>query len=796
MPRNPTSPPGTHHPRPAARLKDRATALLPARRALPIWPHADAIREALARADVLVLAGETGSGKSTQVPQFLLAAPWCAARTVPSRRPDGARRAVAVGGGIAVTEPRRVAAVTLARRVAEETGTPLGTASPASTVGYAVRFDRATGPSTRVTFLTEGMLLQEMLADPALRKYSVVVVDEVHERGISVDLILGFLRKMLVEGGGEGRGGVPLKVVVMSATADVEGLRRYFEEGYAEAVQVDGGNKTEKQSDIEANHSDEGSEWSGIHSDEEAPSTSNGPETHQIGLQNGTRRHDTNEEADRNGSFSSNGTLSSERASSHSGARVSTLQIEGRQYPVKIIHSPDPVPDFVDAALHTIFRLHAAQPLPGDILVFLTGQETVESLLALVTEHAANLPPSLPKLLALPLFAALPPAQQQLVFSPAPTPRTRKVVLATNLAETAVTVPGVRHVIDGGKHKLRVFRPALGLDALLVRPIARAAAAQRAGRAGREAPGSCHRLYTAAAHVALPERDQPAILRGDLARAVLDLKARGVADVLAFPFPDAPPRAALAAALAQLLRLGALDPAHGAITPVGRALAALPLPAPLGRTLVAAAEPERDCLAETLDVVAALSGEQIFPAAASEDARERDAEARRGLLRREGDHLTLLAALRGFAAETGDRKDWARKHGCSHRALRAALDVRRQLRGMVSAKGAFAEGTDFEDVDDGRAVNAEKGEAVLKAVLAGFVGNTARLCPDGAYRMVGGGGQRSQGQTVAIHPSSVLFGRKVEAIVFGEWVFTNRSYARAVSAVRADWIAEALGAAE
>ena len=204
-------------------LRDKAKSLESSRKNLPIWSHVGGIREALVGKDVMILVGETGSGKSTQVPQMVVDEPWCKPQsvTVPkdisnpaepaTGSPDSTPQTVRVGGCIAITEPRRVAATTLARRVAEEMGTPLGTSSPKSTVGYSVRFDQSAGPNTRIKFLTEGTLLQEMLRDPWLRAYSAVVVDEVHERGANVDLLLGFLRNMVV-GKNEGRGGVPLKV--------------------------------------------------------------------------------------------------------------------------------------------------------------------------------------------------------------------------------------------------------------------------------------------------------------------------------------------------------------------------------------------------------------------------------------------------------------------------------------------------------------------------------------------------------------------------------------------------------
>jgi len=303
-------------------LRTKRDKLLDFRCQLPIWPKADFIRNQLKNRDVLILVGETGSGKSTQVPQFLLDESWCR-------------------GGVAITQPRRVAAISLARRVAEEMGSPLGSASPASKVGYSVRFDKSTSPSTKVLYLTEGMLLQEMLRDPALKAFSTVIVDEVHERSVNVDLLLGFLRNLLTHTS-ELRKGKPLKVIVMSATADVAALVNFFEAGFGESSQTD--------ADISSS------------------------------------------QAQNNGARTTNG----DSDISESG-RVGVCHIEGRLFPVKVTYLPEPTQDFVEAALKCIFQIHYKEPLPGDILVFLTGQDTVESLERLVNDYAESLGPEVPK---------------------------------------------------------------------------------------------------------------------------------------------------------------------------------------------------------------------------------------------------------------------------------------------------------------------------------------------------------------------------------------------------------------
>jgi ATP-dependent RNA helicase DHR2 len=325
-----------------ASLADKRKELLTVRKKLPIWPHAEKIRQSLrGEQDVMLLVGETGSGKSTQVPQFLLTEPWCT-------------------GCIAVTQPRRVAAISLARRVAEEMGTPLGSSSPASKVGYSVRFDNSVSPNTRVKFLTEGMLLQELLRDPALRQYSAVIVDEVHERSVNVDLILGFLRN-LVRGDKSGRNGQALKVAVMSATADVQKLYDFFEAGRVPSLPT-----SVPEAEQDDNASD--ASWRGVAEDEDSERVVN------------------------NGAVKKNGSHAVKPLD-----KTSICFIEGRQYPVQITYLPEPSPDFVESALKAVFQLHMKEPLPGDILVFLTGQDTVESLDKLINEYAETLDPSIPK---------------------------------------------------------------------------------------------------------------------------------------------------------------------------------------------------------------------------------------------------------------------------------------------------------------------------------------------------------------------------------------------------------------
>ncbi|ETN39570.1 uncharacterized protein HMPREF1541_05796 [Cyphellophora europaea CBS 101466] len=773
-------------------LKQQAATLLATRKQLPIWSHASSIRAALSANDVLLLVGETGSGKSTQVPQFLVEERWCRRRRVQLPGGGVGKEEEEVGGCIAITQPRRVAAVSLAKRVAEEMGTTVG--GKAGEVGYEVRFERRVGERVRVKFLTEGMLLMEMLRDPALKRYSCVVVDEVHERGVGVDLCLGFLRQ-LVRGEGEavkGRGGAPLKVVVMSATADMEGLERFFDGN------VNKKDEKEKQQDV-----------------------SNGSVDGVKGQQNETW----------------NGLSDDESSATHIATKVTSLRIPGRLHPVTVNYLPQPTPDIISAALDRITHIHTHSPLPGDVLVFLPGQETIESLLSLLTTYASTLEknakenpkaPAIPALLLLPLYAALPPHQQQLVFLPTPK-FTRKIILSTNIAETSLTVPGVRHVIDSGLSKQRLFRPSLNIDSLLTTPISRSSAAQRAGRAGRDAPGTAWRLYTEKNYYELKQDTEPEVLRCDLSQLVLTLKAHGVKSLREWKMLSKPPKRGLERAFVGLLGIGALDEGAGNVTGVGKQMSLLPLPGNLARVLLASVR--WGCVDQIVDIVASLSVENIFVnihegrgrgsgnGEESEDEGPSDPRLvlRSKLYRREGDHLTLLAAVQAYVEENSDRKRWCSERGISHRAMQGALDVRKQLSGILARqRDTSGSSKNGSNPPDGKATIVstpavevtDLNTRILKCLLTGLHPNVARLASPAANATTKTNKKQPESmagppsyltiatnQPVSIHPSSVLFGRRVEAVMSSEFVFTTKSYARCVSAVELGWVREAQEAA-
>ncbi|KAI8584118.1 hypothetical protein K450DRAFT_218231 [Umbelopsis ramanniana AG] len=636
-------------------LQRRKQELFEFRKNLPVFTARDQIIKGVQENETVVIVGETGSGKTTQIPQFLLE---CGIGS-PGR------------GAIAVTQPRRVAATSLAKRVAEEVGTTLG-----YRVGYTVRFDDTSSQHTMIKYLTDGMLLRELLSDKLLLRYSVVMLDEAHERTLRTDMLFGMVkeiqqtRKEMVQRGEKNV--CELKIVVMSATLDAEKFSEYF-----------------------------------------------------------------------------------------NGARI--MYVSGRLFPVKVYNTIEPQSDYLDAALVTIFQIHMRRP-KGDILVFLTGQEEIETLTALLTEYAGQLPSNVQALLPCPLFAALPPAQQQKVFEPAPH-NTRKVVLATNIAETSITISGIRYVIDCGVAKVRGFNAKIGVESLLVHPISKSSARQRMGRAGREAAGFCYRLYTEPSFGSLEENTIPEIKRCNLAAAVLNLKAAGVNDVLHFDYMDRPSRTSLSRALEQLYSLSAIDD-KGTLTQEGNQMAEFPLDPVFSKVLIQSQQYE--CTSEVISIISLLSVDSVF--FTPPDKRDNVAEAKKRFVHPDGDHLTLLNVLKSYWEVKGD-KEWCRENFINMRNIKIVLDVRNQLIQFCTRMGIVSSTSAGNETDN-----------ILKSFLSGFFQNTALLQPDGTYKSVVGG------QTISIHPGSSMFGKRVEAIMYNELVFTTKQYVRGVSTVQGAWL--------
>ena len=644
----------------ATATKGTGKTLQEQRRQLPIYECRRDLMRIIAENQIVVVVGETGSGKTTQLTQYL--------------HEDGYTR-----GGLAVccTQPRRVAAVSVAKRVAEEVGCAVGT-----TVGYTIRFEDCSGAGTAIRYMTEGLLLRETLVDPLLERYGAVVMDEAHERSLSTDILFGILRRVVAQRR-------DLKLVVTSATMDSDKFAAFF-------------------------------------------------------------------------------------------GHVPVFTIPGRTYPVDLMFSKVPCADYVEAAVRQALTVHLSYP-PGDILVFMTGQEDIEVACAVLGARLRALGADARPLLVLPIYSQLPADLQTRIFERAGG-GARKCIVATNIAETSLTVDGIRYVVDSGYCKLKVYNPRVGMDTLQVFPISRQNAVQRAGRAGRTQPGVCFRMYTERAFkYEMLRATVPEIQRTNLANTVLLLKSLGVDDLLAFDFMDAPPADTIVTALFQLWALGALD-ALGHLTPLGRAMVQYPLDPALSKMLLVAAD--HRCAAEMATVVAMLNVPTVFYRP-KERAAESDA-AHEKFFVPESDHLTLLHVYQQWVHH-GCRADWCRAHFLHAKALLKVRDIRAQLVDIL--KRNMPPTTTGPSSGSSGAWNASCGadwDVLRKAIAAAYFANAARFKSVAEYTNL------RTGLPCHLHPTSALAGLGItpDYVVYHELVLTTREYMQCVTAVDPLWLAE------
>uniref|UniRef100_A0A915AD75 RNA helicase n=2 Tax=Parascaris univalens TaxID=6257 RepID=A0A915AD75_PARUN len=614
------------------------------RESLPIFALKKALMEAIAANNILIVIGDTGSGKTTQITQYMVDSGYAAR------------------GRIGCTQPRRVAAMSVAKRVSEEFGCRLG-----SEVGYTIRFEDCTSQDTIIKYMTDGMLLRECLLDPDLTAYSVIMLDEAHERTIHTDVLFGLLKAAVKKR-------PELKLIVTSATLDAVKFSEYFYE---------------------------------------AP----------------------------------------------------IFTIPGRAFPVEILYTREPETDYLDAAHITVMQIHLTEP-PGDILVFLTGQEEIDTSCEVLYERMKALGPDVPQLLILPVYGALPSEMQTRIFEPAPA-GSRKVVIATNIAETSLTIDGIFYVVDPGFVKQKIYNPKSGMDSLVVTPISQAAAKQRAGRAGRTGPGKCYRLYTERAY-----RDEmlptpvPEIQRTNLASTLLQLKAMGINNLIDFDFMDAPPIEAMITALTQLHTLSALD-GDGLLTRLGRRMAEFPLEPSLAKLLIMSVD--LCCSDEVLTIVSMLSVQNVFYR--PKDKQELADQKKSKFHQPEGDHLTLLAVYNSWKHHHFSQA-WCYENFVQIRTLKRAQDIRKQLLSIMDRHK-------LNTISCGRDV-----QRVQKAICSGFFRNAAKRDPQEGYRTL------VDGQNVFIHPSSALFQNQPEWVVYHELVMTSKEYMREVTAIDPKWLVE------
>ncbi|KAK3943500.1 P-loop containing nucleoside triphosphate hydrolase protein [Diplogelasinospora grovesii] len=637
---------------------------------LPIAKHRQSLLYMIETYPVTIVVGQTGSGKSTQIPQFLEQAGWCADGKV-----------------IAVTQPRRVAATTVAIRVAEEVGCEVG-----KEVGYSIRFEDVTSEDTRIKFLTDGLLIREALVDPLLSRYSVIMVDEAHERSISSDILLGLLKKIR-------KRRPDLRIIVSSATLQAEDFLKFFCE-------------------------DSGEDKPAAKKDQEI------------------------------------------------GAIIS---LEGRTYPIDVLYLEAPAEDYLEKAVSTVFDIHTKEPA-GDILVFLTGRGEIEEAVQAVSERSAQLPPGSQSILPLPLYAGLTTEQQMYVFEDAPA-NFRKVIFSTNIAEASVTIDGIVYVVDCGFVKLRAYNPRTGIETLTATPVSKASAAQRAGRAGRTRPGKCFRLYTEEASRGLSDATVPEIQRSNLAPFILQLKALGIDNVLRFDFITPPPAELMTRALELLYSLGALDDYAKLTKPLGMRMAELAVEPMMAKTLLSASS--FGCLSEILTIAAMTSlGGSIW--IQHEGEKKRAESARRKFAAEEGDHLTLLNVYQTFVTKGRKESRFCHDNLVNFKTMTRAVSIRAQLKRYLERFGLNVD----ESLTSHSTLN-DRAERIRRCLTTGYFAHAAKMQPDGTFRNVAGT------TVLYAHPSSIMFNRKAEWVIFHEIMETgDKTYIRDITKIEKNWLLE------
>ncbi|CCW67056.1 unnamed protein product [Phytomonas sp. Hart1] len=654
--------------------------------ALPIYGVRAELLQLIKDHQVIVLVGETGSGKSTQLLQYLYEEGFHLSQRKETTDSGGPARADPEARGkeeveeeerrLICTQPRRIAAMSVAERVAREVGASCG-----SIVGYRVRFDDRSSSLTRILFVTDGMMLNEFSKDPNLESVAAIMIDEAHERSLSTDILLGLLRDVV-------RRNSRIRVIVASATINAEKFSSFFDH---------------------------------------AP----------------------------------------------------ILNVKGRAFSVDVFYIDEPITDYVSESAKAVMSLHLTKPLPGDILVFLPGQDAIESCAEILRQQVVESQGTIRTLLILPIYSAMPPKEQARIYTPTP-PGARKVVIATNIAETSITIDGIVYVVDCGLCKQDYYNVRAMVEELRVVPTSQASAKQRTGRAGRTKRGECFRLYTPYTFKnEFPEETVPEIMRCSMSSVVLHLKAIGIDNLLQFDFVDPPSTKSLERALDHLYLLGAMKP-DGRLTMTGRRMSEFPLDPSLSKSLILACK--LGCGRHMSMAAAMLSIDSIFLAPRDPHERQLIDSAKEELFAFGNGDIAGYVRMMDEWLRAGPRAvEFCRVHGIHPRSLLRARDVLDQILKIYNHVGLDLKEDDLDDSHhpskisesssaiDGvrqgsRLINTE---LLTKALLSGFFFNVSKIGLDKRtytiVRPINTGGSSygasldDDAYTTEIHPTSYLF---------------------------------------
>ena len=621
------------------------------RKKLPIYKHKQKILKTIEENSITILVGETGSGKTTQLPQYLNESGYT----------NNMKK-------IGITQPRRVAAMSVASRVSVELDCLLG-----HEVGYNIRFENCTRENTIIKFLTDGMLLKEFLDDPELNDYSVIIIDEAHERTISSDILLSLLKDLT-------KLRKDLRLIVASATLDAYKFSTFFD---------------------------------------------NAP----------------------------------------------VVKVPGRRYDVDIYYTKSPEADYVEATILTVLQIHVTQD-EGDILVFLTGKDEIESASDMLIKRSRLFGKRLRQLIVLPLYSNLPPEEQIRVFEKTPK-NCRKVVLATNIAETSITIDNIVYVIDCGFSKQNSYNPKSGLESLIISPISKANADQRAGRAGRVKEGKCFRLYTLWSFQNELDNEQiPEIQRTNLGGVILLLKNMGIDNLVQFDFMDAPNHQALIKAIEQLYFLKALDE-EGNLTEIGKKMNLYPLEPFYSKMMVMAVNYKCIDQIATICAILNIGGSLFFR---PKDKIIHSDTAKLGFEKLGGDHISLLNVYNKWE-ESNFSSQFCRDFFIQYKSLIKVRNIKEQLLDITKKSGVDINDPELSKIE----VNCEN---IKKCILEGFFMNIAKFFNKNKYKTL------KSKDDVFIHPSSFLFKKNIEFICYNEVVLTSEEYMRNILEIDQRWLLE------